>query len=667
MGFKTLMSRGGYYARLGSYVRGHHGSYTPGVPLGSLNPLACILSGTVMPYGLFKIPDAVGFFDDTGGDVVLRTHDTKPITSAYNGSDDWDRFGGFLANIMDGVRFLNGGRLYQDVPATERNTYHDSVQGTVGPRVSPAAWLSDFTDVERPVVWDFVLPGNGFRAVSYDNRSHQASVGHVNRFPFHEYFWYPNPVPQPSWASRRTALSTIQDMLNGTYWGAGSSLTIAFPWGGSRTMLVHSVTAEYDAQSGIEVSMTYGISSSNPAEIGSTVWKLGFEHKILERRVGVQHPPSSGVVDVTAAFTFLEKWTCECVSASNPSRSAVWFGPSGTPGFTSEVSNLDGNRAVPVVLLSDVVVSPAGELAPDPTRYERVLRGIPFHARVRSARADIYSSASISTVSALEALEGGLTTNLIEQVSQLSGLPDYIPRLSNSLEILRSFKRGDIPSTIGGVIDLAAELRLRYAFSYAPDLDFLVTELPRVGSLVESLFGNGTEVVVARGDFDFQFPSGEFGRDFSTLTTRTKVVAKRDNDSVLAKVLGIDSLGLLPGPANTWDLIPLSFVLDWFTNVRDRIRSVESTALLIAMGPSYFVHSFKVESPFTPTELERLRVQPEYIQGVPFDTPRLKWYVRQVSRYIPPFREGRYDFFMPSRPPSWMTAGALAWKLWPGL
>jgi hypothetical protein len=275
----------------------------------------------------------------------------------------------------------------------------------------------------------------------------------------------------------------------------------------------------------------------------------------------------------------------------------------------------------------------------------------------------IIASAFQSTSNALEVLEGGLNTNLIEQLSQLSDIADYLPRLHQALAIVRTLKRGDLPKTIGQTIDLVAELRLKFAFQYAPDFDFLTTELPRIGTVAGQLFRQGTDVVVARGVFRYDFQPGEFGREFSSLETRTKVVAKRDNDSVLAKVLGIDALGLLPSGANAWDLVPLSFVLDWFVDIRSRIRDLEAAVVMVALGPSYYCHSFRVVSPISDQEMELMRVRSQSLRDFGLRSPELVWYTRHISRQVPPPRLGKYDFRMPSRLPSWATAGALGWKL----
>lgn len=659
MGLKTLVSRGGYYARLGAYIRGYHGSYPPHPPLGNRNLLAVSLSGQLASYGLWKVPNAIGYYDDSGDDVVVDLLSTKPVTSKYDGKKDWGRYGGYLSSMSAGVRLLNGARLFQDVPGNERDTRHNSFQGTLGPMVDADDWFD-----QKYITVPSSLTVGGINAGFTLNRSsglYQNSISHVNAYPIHQYLWY--PTSNPSWAPTRTVSSVIDDIVSGRLWGIGNSKTRTYSWGGTETSVLVSFDYEYLYPGGIDVSWVWRIFTSDPNEIGDTSWRLTFRSYLVGTRTSYVHPPDSGIVSIGDAFTFREEWGGTCLSASNPARSYVWFGDFGLPGAKLLITNSDGNRAVGTLLTSQTYASPRGDDAEVVNRIVDFGAKCSFHRHVSDNQGSIIASAFQSTSSALEVLEDGLNTNLIEQLSQLSGIADYLPRLHQALAIVRTLKSGDLPSTIGEIVDLVAELRLRYAFQYAPDFDFLTTELPRVGKVAGQLFRQGTDVVVARGVFRYDFSPGEFGREVCSLETRTKVVAKRDNDSVLAKVLGIDALGLLPSAANAWDLVPLSFVLDWFVDIRSRIRDLEAALLMVALGPSYYCHSFRVVSPISDQEMGLMRVRSQSIRDVGFRRPELVWYTRHISRQVPPPRLGKYDFRMPDRLPSWATAGALGWKL----
>lgn len=57
-------------------------------------------------------------------------------------------------------------------------------------------------------------------------------------------------------------------------------------------------------------------------------------------------------------------------------------------------------------------------------------------------------------------------------------------------------------------------------------------------------------------------------------------ILRRNNDLESIIIDSLDSLGLLPSPGNLWDLVPLSFVVDWFTNlgsVFDALRAERDT------------------------------------------------------------------------------------------
>lgn len=668
MGLKTLVSRGGFHAELAAYVRGDDAGTSPR-PLGfSWDPVIASFSGVPLSYGVFPLEATQGHLSRYGDDSMQELMRSKPNTVPFNGSSDNALYGGLMSNILAASRILRGVSVSEGIPSSERNTSHSNIRGTARPKVSRVRWFADDKLVSyQPVgLYGFggVGPAGGFRALPYHQRYYAPYLYYAPGFPHSEYLVHGASEPyQPNWAPRRTIGSTISDIEHGVYWGVGTQVGLQYQPGYWIYVRLTSFTPIYWAK-GVHIDYTYEVSSNYPWDLGTTVWAGRFEHHINTVRVGDKPAPTNwyGITDLNQAFTFTEKWTTTLVSVTNQPRTLAWFGGSAYVGQTASVDNTMGTRGVPIVALSESGMGPTDFIRLSLPKIAKKLSYESFSSAVRSEMGSIRASAYLSASDAMDELEKGVDTNLIEQLSQLSNLADYLPRLKQALDVVRSLHRKDLPGTVRGVLDLVTELRLRYAFSYAPDLDFVTSELPRLPKLIAEFQRTGSEIVVTRGVFNWVFPAGEFGRPYCTLETRTKLVAKRDNDSVLAKVLGVDSLGLLPSSSNAWDLVPLSFVVDWFANIGDRLSSIDNNVLLLLMNPSYMVHSYRVYSPLSEEELGSADLETGSMPGVDVVQPAWVVYQRDVSSRLPGPRSGKYDFLMPSRLPNWMTAGSLAWQ-----
>jgi hypothetical protein len=73
-----------------------------------------------------------------------------------------------------------------------------------------------------------------------------------------------------------------------------------------------------------------------------------------------------------------------------------------------------------------------------------------------------------------------------------------------------------------------------------------------------------------QGDVDISSPFFDLIR--TTLAAEFILQRKTDLESII--VDSLDSLGLLPSPGNLWDLVPLSFVVDWFWNAGNAMKAL---------------------------------------------------------------------------------------------
>lgn len=666
MGLKTLVSRGSYFARLGTYVRGYHGGFAPNPAVGFLDPVAAALQGVPMDWGWFEIEPALNLYPNLGSAEWVDVARTKPRTSAYDSGRDLAHYGSFLSSLTAVNRLLHGVPYPAGVPAKERNTWHPGVRGTVGPALSGLEYFADQELISSQLVYVFAVrpPGPGFRARLPSGGLFRTQVVCTKSFPNDVFATYDPPGADPDWAPRRSVLSTLEDMMSGLYLGSGTSLYRPFNWGGGMYI---TLTLDDLSVKETQVSLSYRLRvvSTNPAEIGDVLWskRLTLSHQGFGSPTEHLTMSETRSLKIPSPATHLESWETTCVSSTRPDRSQVWFGPAGAPGYAEDITNLQGTRGTGWVLCSDCVMSEANDRPISIRSLEKNLGLSDFEFEVSRRIDDIRPASFISTSSAFGEIEDTSSNNLIETLVQLGGIGEYLPRLHEVIAIFTDLRGGRPFRALGEVVDFATELQLRAAFTYGPDIRFIQETVPRLGSIAGQLSRRGNEEVVGRGSFDFNFPSGEFGRRVSSLEVRTKVVARRDYDSVLSKVLGVDALGLLPTASNAWDLIPLSFVLDWFVGLGDRLKDIERNALLVALGPTYLVHSYLIRSPLEDDELERMGVQRFGIAGTGSTEPELRVYVRDVSLHPPPPRDSRYDFHMPSRLPFWATATSLLWQL----
>jgi hypothetical protein len=113
----------------------------------------------------------------------------------------------------------------------------------------------------------------------------------------------------------------------------------------------------------------------------------------------------------------------------------------------------------------------------------------------------------------------------------------------------------------------------------------------------------------------------------------------------------------LPKPSNIWDLIPFTFVVNWFTGVGAAMRRAEYSVLMATI-PAYYVHTYTIRSPLEPDELRKWSLRSS---GV--DRAYLRLYYRDVSLFTPAVRDSRFAFGMPTQLPPMGTLGSLLWQL----
>ena len=279
-----------------------------------------------------------------------------------------------------------------------------------------------------------------------------------------------------------------------------------------------------------------------------------------------------------------------------------------------------------------------------------------FNDDVLRAWSDFTPAATFSTVDAFKKAEGYLGTNVLQNLAKLPNIVAALPKIREAVDILGHIAKRDLSlSTLKEILDLATSTHLQANFEWRPYLSIVTTYLPQMISTFQSL-GIPTGTVTSHGSFRFHL-FNEVGRQEITLLARTKIVMDASPSGLVSAALGIDALGLLPKASNLWDLIPFTFVVNWFTGIGESIRRAEFLAFLSTI-PAYFVHSYTLSSPLSADELDLLGASSSSSEPA-----SLKLYYRDVSLFSPPIRDSRFGFGLPTGLPPVGLLGSLLYQL----
>lgn len=273
---------------------------------------------------------------------------------------------------------------------------------------------------------------------------------------------------------------------------------------------------------------------------------------------------------------------------------------------------------------------------------------------------DILPSASIS---ASDALNSGslISSNVIEAASELREISSLLPDFEDAIGVVISLSGGRKIETLAGLARVTSGLLLYKSFGLDPNVQ-LVNEVSTALLKAGKYFSNEPGSMVKKhGKFRHVFPAGTFGRDESTLVTRTLVEYPSDSSDLSQSLLNWASVGVSPLPHSWWDLVPLSFVVDWFARVGPKLEVAGNALIGTTIKDLRLVHSFTVDSPLTEYEMDSISSQAlDY--GGPVDVPKIRWYRREVSRWFPVPRSSSFGFLDAGNPP-WVLAISLATQL----
>lgn len=251
-----------------------------------------------------------------------------------------------------------------------------------------------------------------------------------------------------------------------------------------------------------------------------------------------------------------------------------------------------------------------------------------------------------------------LSANHLENLSQLAGLLSILPNLSKLPRIVSKLTKGD-PSAIVEAIDYVTDALIKFRFAQSPTVgDAIELATTDVLGELKSLLQSKTYTLY--GDFFWEFPEVDnyMGDGRLVLATRSKINITVDMSTLLANYLTLNAMGVLPSLANVWETLPFSFIVDWFTNMDDRLESVDNQLLWMCVRTNWSLHSYKVS--YFPSES---MLSSYGLESPNSDEPfRITAYFRELSLIMPLLRESKFDFLAPNRGPDPLIVGALTWQ-----
>ena len=192
-------------------------------------------------------------------------------------------------------------------------------------------------------------------------------------------------------------------------------------------------------------------------------------------------------------------------------------------------------------------------------------------------------------------------------------------------------------------LDIVSDATLLYNFGIAPtirDAELIATRTASLYHYYHQMVENGGSIsFTAHGKFTYLFKTEEFPIfPGARLVVRTKAKFRVHPGIFLTAILPIRAYGLLPDFENVWDLIPFSFVLDWFTSVGQYLEIVDNGLLMLALDPQLLTHSLTWSYDYSTED------QSAYGFTSQSDSTGYATYTRFVSGSMPLYLPSSLDF-----------------------
>lgn len=271
---------------------------------------------------------------------------------------------------------------------------------------------------------------------------------------------------------------------------------------------------------------------------------------------------------------------------------------------------------------------------------------------------DIRASGFLAAKDALSSNVHALNFNVLQDLQHVKDIADAVPDLKTLGEIASKAIKGDL-GVIPQLVDYLTEAVLKHNFVQRPIIrdgkELLATDLLKSLSAITK-YRNFTWY----GRFRYPLtPSENWMRDGEMiLETRVKLRGNLDLSTLMATIFALEGAGSLPTLSRVWSLVPFSFVVDWFTNESERLRSVDAQMQFLAINTYWCLYSYKIL--YIPSDVELSRY---HLLSDESDLLTYSVYLREVSRLMPRLTDSRLDLQRRTSGPDPLTVGSLLWQL----
>lgn len=238
-----------------------------------------------------------------------------------------------------------------------------------------------------------------------------------------------------------------------------------------------------------------------------------------------------------------------------------------------------------------------------------------------------------------------------------------LPRLIPDFKLLILALRDLLAFRLSGLVrlgDFITSTNLKYNFGVMPDIsaiDELNRQSPKLTRLL--LDGVSSKKGLFSGSFTYVFGDNEDTGSWSncSLHVRSLVEITYNPTPFFGCLVQLYGIGILPSLQTIWEIIPFSFVADWFTNMSSRLRSIDLSLMSIFIGMNWIETSYRVTGKSAPVSIQDIGLDP--ITSELYN----QYFRRELSLITPTLKEADYDFLGKNGSPNIGILGSLLFQL----
>lgn len=287
--------------------------------------------------------------------------------------------------------------------------------------------------------------------------------------------------------------------------------------------------------------------------------------------------------------------------------------------------------------------------------YTRKFRGLNIHVYEDLPR--LTPLCFYSTADALRKYTDIVSANWLETLSDAKDISAFLPSVGSLMRLFRAIRRRDLGGTMREALDTATGAYLWDQFARRPlqkDAKEAVDKYDRIVDVLrsEGIWGPRT----LYGEYHWDHSQGYIGYPDVHFEAHTKTRLLFEDFALLSLLFSTKAVGLAPTLSNLWELVPFSFVLDWFSSMGERLEDIDTQLTLLLLPHYYSLHSIKASIAY-----------PGDISGydlVTGEDGEATVYYRMLSLTLPTLRWTGYDFRpSPGIEGKLKTVGSLAWQV----